>query len=99
MKDIAIGAESQGFDSRAGQTGHKSCQRLATSAKFLQNCVALALSRGDGYRHSSHPSTYNREYNEGLIFFAAKVEMKYQVVFRRFDAVLQRRDHYLLHQI
>ena len=34
VKDIAIGAEDLGWDSRAGQIGH--CrQQLATVAKFL----------------------------------------------------------------
>ena len=29
-------------------------QRLATAATVLRSCVAQALSRGDGHRHSSH---------------------------------------------
>ena len=31
-------------------------QQLATAATFLRSCVAQALSRGDGLRHSLHTS-------------------------------------------
>ena len=67
----AIGAEDLGFDSRAGQidyrAGQQCRQRLATAATFLRSCVAQALSRGDGPRHSLHASAYKREHNEDLI--------------------------------
>ena len=43
-------------------------ERLATAAFFLQSCVAQAVTRGDGPRHSLHASVYYHEYNEGLIF-------------------------------
>ena len=46
-----MGAEGQGFDSRAAQTGHRAiqcCQRLVTGATFHRNCIAQALSRGNG---------------------------------------------------
>ena len=50
IKDIAVVAEDLEFDSDEGG------QRLATDAMFLRSCVALALSRGDGSRHSLHAS-------------------------------------------
>ena len=43
-------------------------QRLATVATLLRSCVAQALSRGGGPRHSLHASAYYGEYNEDLIF-------------------------------
>ena len=46
---IAIGAGGVGFNSWAGQIGHKQ-QRLTTEAMFLRICVAQALSRGEGPR-------------------------------------------------
>ena len=51
VKDIAIGAEDLGFDSRTGQIGH-CCQQLATAATLLGNCVGQALTSVDGPRHS-----------------------------------------------
>ena len=46
-------------------------QRLATVATFVRSCVAQALSRGDGLRHSLHAWAQYDEYNEDLIFCAA----------------------------
>ena len=43
-------------------------QRLATAATFLRSCVAQALSREDGPRHSLHALASYCEYNEDLIF-------------------------------
>ena len=48
----ATGAGGLGFDSRVHH------QRLAIAATFFRNCVARALSRGDGPRHSLHVSAY-----------------------------------------
>ena len=42
-------------------------QRLAIAATFHRSCVAQALSREDGPRHSLHASAYRHEYNEDLI--------------------------------
>ena len=46
---VAIDAEDLRFNSQAGQI---SSQRLATAATFLRTCVAQALRRGVGPRHS-----------------------------------------------
>ena len=43
-----------------GRSHRTQChQRLVSSAIFLLSCVVQELSRGDGPRHSLHPSTYN----------------------------------------
>ena len=52
VKDISICAAGRGFNSLAGQIGHSS----AIAATFLRSCVAEALSRGDGPRHSLRDS-------------------------------------------
>ena len=41
---------------------------LSTAVTLLRSCVAQALSRGDGPRHSLHASAQHREYNKNLIF-------------------------------
>ena len=56
LSAYAIGGKSLGIKSRAGQIGAVSAQIGATAATFLRSCVALALSRGDGSRHSLHVS-------------------------------------------
>ena len=52
---IAIDAGGLGFNSDLGLIGHKR-QRLAMHNCDLssERCVAQALSRGDGHRHSLH---------------------------------------------
>ena len=63
VRDIAIGAEGIGFETRASQIGH--CRkRLATDAT-CQCCPDV--SREDGVRHSYHAQAYYCEYNEDLI--------------------------------
>ena len=52
---ISTSEEGLWFDSRAGQIG-QCLPRLATAVMFLRICVAQALSRGDGPRHSLHAS-------------------------------------------
>ena len=47
FQDIAINAGGLGCESRVGQIGHMSCQRLTTAATFPRSCVAQVLSRGD----------------------------------------------------
>ena len=54
-----------GFDSRAGQIRH----RVANGSPLLRRFFGLALSRGDGPRHSLHASAQYHEYNKDLIFF------------------------------
>ena len=44
VKDIAIGAKSSRIVFWAGQVGHN----VANGLPFTRNCVAQALSRGDG---------------------------------------------------
>ena len=48
VKYTASIAEGHGFDSGAGQIGH----RLATAAMFLQSVVAHSRSRGDSLRQA-----------------------------------------------
>ena len=69
-QDTAIGAGDLGFDSRVGQIAALTQyhQRLATAANFFRSCIAYALSRGNGSRHSLHVSEKYREYNENFIF-------------------------------
>ena len=68
----AIGVEVLG--SNPGPVNLAQCrQRFATVASFLQSCVAQALSRGDGTRHSSHASALHGEYDEDLIFLFLKL--------------------------
>ena len=55
MENTADGARGSGFDYRAGQIGH-CLQRLVTVATIFWDCVAQALSRGDGSRYPLHIS-------------------------------------------
>ena len=60
---------------RCGRSGVRFPDRsnrhsVATVATFVRSCVAQALSRGDGPRHSLHASAKYGEYNEDLIFCA-----------------------------
>ena len=57
-KRTGIGAGGLGFDSRCDGPVRSAQDRLwfATTATYLRSCVALALSRGDGRRHSFHSS-------------------------------------------
>ena len=60
------------WGSIAGSAKSSQCrQRLAIVATFVRRCVAQALRRGGGPRHSLHASVYYGEYNEDLIFCAA----------------------------
>ena len=52
VKDVAVDAEDLRFNSQAGQIRHSVARRLATAATFLRTCVAPALRRGVGPRHS-----------------------------------------------
>ena len=61
VKDIAIGGIGLGFDFRAGQIGTV-LPTAATLSMFFRSCVAQALSRGDGSRHSLHDSPQHCEY-------------------------------------
>ena len=55
VTDVAIDAGGLGFDSGAGLIGQ--CrQRLVATAAFFRSCIAQALSRGNGPRHSLHAS-------------------------------------------
>ena len=55
VTDVAIDARGLGFDSGAGLIGQ--CrQRLVATAAFFRSCIAQALSRGNGPRHSLHAS-------------------------------------------
>ena len=65
LKDIAIGAEDLGFNSRAGCIGRS----VATAAMFLRSCVTQVLNRGDGSRHLLHAAEQYQEYNGDLIWF------------------------------
>ena len=49
---IAGGAAGRRFGYRAGQIGHS----VVIVAMFLRICVAQALNRADGTRHSLHAS-------------------------------------------
>ena len=51
-------------------------QRLATAATFLRSCVAQALSRGDGPRHSLHASAYSSEYNEDFDLMTSQIALR-----------------------
>ena len=46
-------------------------QRLATAATFVRSCVAQALRRVGGLRHSLHAWAQYGEYNEDLIFLCS----------------------------
>ena len=48
VRDYADGAGSLRFDSRAGESGRKCLQRLATAATLFWSCVAWALCREGG---------------------------------------------------
>ena len=67
VKEIAIGAEGLGFDSRAGQMWTQYRQSLTTAAMFLQSCVIQVLSGQDGPHHSLHTSAKYRKYNEKFV--------------------------------
>ena len=60
VQDIAIGTRGRGFNYWTGQIGHN----VANPATFLRSCVAQALNREDGSRHSLHASAKCRERNE-----------------------------------
>ena len=47
VNDVVITTSDLGFDSLAVKST-KCREQLATAAMFVRNCVALALSRGDG---------------------------------------------------
>ena len=64
-KDTARGVVGMGLDF----PGRSNCQRLPTAVTFLRGCVAQALSRLDGCRHSLLTLARFREYNENLFFF------------------------------
>ena len=49
VKDIDIDAGGLGFDSQAGQIGHRSIT-ACHAAMFLRSCADKALSRGNGPR-------------------------------------------------
>ena len=84
---IVISAGGLGLNSLAGQIGTVS-QWLATVAAFLRSCVAQALSRGDGPRHSSHAFAQYRDYNENLIFYSLACRRLGAREFTRGDALL-----------
>ena len=60
VKDIAVGVQRLGLDSRSGQIGHND----ATAAVFLRSCIVQALSRGDRSRRPLHALAFYRECNE-----------------------------------
>ena len=53
LTDIVIAEGGLRFNYQAGQIGHSVAK---DSVMFLRSCVAQALSRGDGSRHSLHAS-------------------------------------------
>ena len=68
FEDIAIGSRC-GVRIPGWSNPTKCRQRLATAATFLWSCVAQALSRGDGPRHSLHAPALYRGYKEDFIVF------------------------------
>ena len=71
---FGVGAVGLGFASWAGQIGHNFASDLPSLRYFLElrGCVAQALSRREGLRHSLHASAQYCEYNENLIFLPEK---------------------------
>ena len=69
VNNFSIEAGSFGFDFQTGQIGHSVAYNSPATATFLRSCVAQALSRRVGSRHSLHASAFCCECNGDLICF------------------------------
>ena len=57
VQDIAFGAAGHWLESLASRIGHSVTNLFTTAAMFLHSCVARALMRRDGPRHTRQSKT------------------------------------------
>ena len=67
-KDIANGSGGLGFDFLAGQIVHSVGNGSPPLQFFFRSCVAQALSRGGGPRHSLHARAYSNATSMKILF-------------------------------